>query len=140
MISQLIFGLTVLLLAACAVADVHKRIIPHFLIIGLAIAAVATSGLNGGWAALGWRESLIVLAVGFLLYLLKWMGAGDVKMLAAVSLWFPGKLLPLAFWVSLCGGALAAGYAVKRWKTGRPIDLPYALAIAAGSLLCFIVV
>lgn len=137
MISYLPLGVAVLLLAACAVADVRKRIIPHILVIGLVVTSAANSILNGGWVVLGWKESLVVLAAGFLLYFAKCMGAGDVKMFAAVALWFPGRLLPLAFWISLCGGALAIGYAIKRWKTGQAVTLPYGLSIATGSIICF---
>jgi prepilin peptidase CpaA len=137
MISYLPLGVTVLLLAACAAVDARKRTIPHIFVIGLVVTAAANSILNGGWAVLGYKESLVMLAVGFLLYYAKCMGAGDVKMLAAVALWFPGGLLPLAFWISLCGGALALGYAIKRLKTGLAVTLPYGLAIAIGSVICF---
>ena len=65
------------------------------------------------------------------------MGGGDVKLAAAVSLWFPplstAKFLVL---MSIAGGILTLGVlAWHRWKRreGRP-EIPYGVAIATGAL------
>jgi prepilin peptidase CpaA len=52
-----------------------------------------------------------VLFVGFILYLFKWIGAGDAKFIAVVSLWASQKnLLFFLMMMSIAGGALALLY------------------------------
>jgi prepilin peptidase CpaA len=50
-----------------------------------------------------------VLAAGMLVWRVGWIGGGDVKLLAALSLWAgPEFLVPFLLVTSLAGGALAA--------------------------------
>lgn len=49
-----------------------------------------------------------VFLVGFSCYVMHWMGGGDVKLLAATSVWMgPGVVLPFLFDVAVFGGLLA---------------------------------
>jgi prepilin peptidase CpaA len=65
------------------------------------------------------------------------MGGGDVKLAAALALWFP-PILTIRFLVlmSIAGGVLTLGilvwHRVKR-REGRP-EIPYGVAIAFGGL------
>jgi prepilin peptidase CpaA len=65
------------------------------------------------------------------------MGGGDVKLAAALALWFP-PLLTLRFLIlmSIAGGVLTLGilgwHRAKR-RDGRP-EIPYGVAIAFGAL------
>ena len=65
------------------------------------------------------------------------MGGGDVKLAAALALWFP-PLVTVKFlvWMSIAGGVLTLGLLVAhrvRRRQGRP-KIPYGVAIAFGGL------
>jgi prepilin peptidase CpaA len=65
------------------------------------------------------------------------MGGGDVKLAAALALWFPpGGTMKFLVLMSLAGGVLTLG--VLAWhraqrREGRP-QIPYGVAIAFGGL------
>ena len=78
-------------------------------------------------AAPGQRQAQAVLLVGMVVYRVGYMGAGDVKLMAAVSLWVGfGDLVDYVMIVALCGGGLAA----LLWVLRRLIEglLTYVLA------------
>ena len=65
------------------------------------------------------------------------MGGGDVKLAAALALWFsPASTLKFLVLMSLAGGVLTLGvmvlHRIKR-REGRP-EIPYGVAIAFGGL------
>ena len=65
------------------------------------------------------------------------MGGGDVKLAAALALWFsPAGTVKFLMWMSLAGGVLTLGllawHRAKR-REGRP-QVPYGVAIALGGL------
>ena len=65
------------------------------------------------------------------------MGGGDVKLAAALSLWFsPASTLKFLVFMSIAGGVLTLflvlAHRVRR-KEGKP-KIPYGVAIAAGGL------
>ena len=107
-----------IIVVACVV-DVRTRRIPNVLTFGAALGGVLIQILAGGFqgaltAASGWL-------VGTLLFLpfvlLRGMGGGDVKLLAAIGAWLgPADTLWLAAYSALAGGArgvivaLARGY------------------------------
>lgn len=95
-----------LVLLACGF-DLRTRRIPNTLTLGAALLALsvhtAIGGLGGFFTALaGWATGL---AVFLPFYLLRGLGAGDVKLLAAVGAWLGPAM---ALWTALCG-ALAGG-------------------------------
>jgi prepilin peptidase CpaA len=65
------------------------------------------------------------------------MGGGDVKLAAALALWFsPSSTLLFLVLMSLAGGVVtvvAVALHKSRKKTGRP-EIPYGVAIAFGGL------
>lgn len=66
---------------------------------------------------------VLMLILGFSLYALKIIGAGDAKYIAVASLWFgPQGIIPLLFFISLVGGGLALIYLVLRDHVGRLSD------------------
>jgi prepilin peptidase CpaA len=110
------------LLALACVSDLRTRRIPNVLTVSAAGAALLFHATTGGWSAAGW--SLAGLFVGALLFFpmfaLRGMGAGDVKLLAAVGAWLgPGQVATVALATSIAGGviavvvALAHGYLKK---------------------------
>ena len=111
--STAIIALVVALIAC--VTDVRSRRIPNVLTLGGAAAAlvfhaVTAEGAGIGAAAMGW---LVGTAVFLPFFLLGGMGAGDVKLMAALGAWLgPGEALAIAIYASLVGGALALGVAL----------------------------
>ena len=110
------------LLALACVTDLRTRRIPNVLTFSAAAGAVLFHLATGGWQAAGW--SIVGLVLGASLFLpmfaLRGMGAGDVKLLAAVGAWLgPGQVAIVALATSLVGGvmavvvALAYGYLRK---------------------------
>src|ERR1035438_9905139 len=83
-------GVEALLLAVvlgAAVYDVRYRRIPNWLSVAGVVLGVAMNSFLWGWP--GFRNSLIGFAIAFCAYLtmyaLRAMGAGDVKLMAAVG-------------------------------------------------------
>lgn len=106
------------MLAACAITDVRSQRIPNALVAGGACAGIALAAMPAG---IGVDSSLAGAAAGFALflplYVLKGLGAGDVKLLAAVGAFtgWPG-ILPTAMFALIAGGllSLAGALAMRR--------------------------
>jgi prepilin peptidase CpaA len=104
---------------AAAICDVRTRRIPNVLTFGAAglalLYALASHGATGlGLAVAGW---LTGAALFFPFFALGGMGAGDVKLLAALAAWLgPLDAVWLAVFAAMAGGvfgvavALAHGY------------------------------
>jgi prepilin peptidase CpaA len=153
-----------------AVSDVRARRIPNWLSYGSLAIALALRGILGSWHGL--EQALGGMLVGggifFVLFLVGGMGAGDVKLMAAVGAWAglkqSGSLL-LA--TALAGGVLAVVYMVFYRRVASTVinagqllrfhvtsglkphpelslqsqaalRMPYGLAIAAGTLYLFL--
>jgi prepilin peptidase CpaA len=106
---------TAVVLIAC-VTDLRSRRIPNLLTFGAALAgilfALATSGLAGGLVGgAGW---LVGLSVFLPVFLLGGMGAGDVKLMAALGAWLgPHEVLWVALYGAIAGGIFAVGVALR---------------------------
>ena len=154
----------VLVIATLAArADVRTRRIPnHLTLPAIAIALASHLVLRGpsGLAdsATGMAIAGIALLPG---WLMKWMGAGDVKLVAALGAWFGMPLAVVMLLLSLvAGGVCSLALAVRRRvvvkalqgaatlgtmalaQAGRPggatavttgIRFPFALAVFAGA-------
>jgi prepilin peptidase CpaA len=141
------------LLAAAAIFDASSMIIPNWLnaLIAALFVPVALAG-HMEMSAIGWNLALgaVVFAIGAGLFLLGVMGGGDVKMIAACSVWLGlPMMVPFLLYTAIAGGALAAVALVARriapagvsdagwtrWLTERKSGVPYGIAIAAGAIL-----
>ena len=158
---------TMAVLAVAAVAcvwDLKSARIPNWLTfpaaaLALVFHVVAPEGRGFGAAALG---LLVGLAVFFPVFALRAMGAGDIKLLAALGAWVGATTVVfVAIYASIAGGVLALvvmaarGYLRKGfsnikmlfmfwWVSGikplpevsldapNPVRLPYAIPIAVG--------
>ena len=142
------------LMAIAAIEDCRRLIIPNGLTLGLCIlwpAHVATAPAitlaTAGFAAL---YAAGVFIAGALLFARGLIGGGDVKLLAAATLWAgPGATLPLLFLTGLIGGLLClllltpagALIAAAQPTLGDPgrgakrVLVPYGVAIAAAALI-----
>jgi prepilin peptidase CpaA len=155
---------TLIVVAVATFTDLRSRRIPNWLVLPFLLIGVAVSGWLNGWHGVG--QSLEGLALGALLFgvlfLLGGMGAGDVKLCAAIGAWIgPGQLLIALVLTGLAGGVMVLGWAlyagffrelfqgtgdlVFGWNSGGRATLsdpkrrkmPYAPAIAIGTLISF---
>ena len=147
--------------------DVRTRRIPNYVTFGSAALALCYGAFAGGGvgfaaAAGGWALG-VALFLPF--FLLRGMGAGDVKLLAALGAWIgPAALLSLTFYTAISGGVMALVLVMRRRKLAttfrnlwllichfrvaglkpmaelsldnkNTVRLPYGLPIAAGVIL-----
>jgi prepilin peptidase CpaA len=139
-------ALTVALVAVATVWDLRTRRIPNWLTVPLAFAGLllhaAAGGPAGAWySAVGCLAGLAVLLVPCFL---RWVGAGDVKLLGAVgALQGPALVLRAGLYGVLAGGLLSlavllvsrlASRAVGSARPARQLALPYGPALAVGTL------
>lgn len=153
-----------ILLAVATLADLRARRIPNWLtfagcVAGLVLGALA-SGV-GGFLLAG-KGLLLAFAISLPFWLAGWVGAGDVKLLAAVGAFVgSGLVIQTLLAVGIAGAVLAVGallwrgllartgervaatlslsLASRRWHYVAPdaqesaVRLPYAVAITAGT-------
>ena len=145
----------ILFMIAVIIYDATKFIIPNWLVaifIVLYPIFVLTSPVPIPWlSSLG--LALACFAVGYVMFILNWMGGGDVKFFTGCVLWvgYGTQAVEFFVWMSIYGGALALlliiirkfvpamlkgtkaePYTPRLFLKGEP--MPYGLAIAAGFL------
>ena len=139
----------VLLLAAAA-EDAVRLKISNLIVLLVLVAAVAATIIAGPQLAL-WKNLVVflgLLAIGTPMFAAGKLGGGDVKLLAAVGLWFDFTgALWMILAVVLAGGLLALVVLILRafgWSEEmrrrvvllRPRGgIPFGVAIAAGALI-----
>lgn len=133
------------LLICAAVGDVRARLIPNRLTLAITLLAPLQWWISG--LSL-WPTVIAQLLIGLgclcgfaWLFSKEMMGGGDVKLIAALGLWFPlADMVIFLFRMAMIGGGLTIALllAEKVRRTDRPIEVPYGVAIAlsALSLLC----
>jgi prepilin peptidase CpaA len=136
----LLAALAIALLVA-AFTDLRHRKIGNWLTAAIALTAPAfwwASGLSL-WpeVALQIGVALGTFAVLAVLFALRAMGGGDVKLLTALALWIePELFLKLLIMMALLGGVLTIGFSawhiMKRQR--EKLAIPYGVAIALAGL------
>jgi prepilin peptidase CpaA len=151
-----------------AYMDVRYRRIPNKLVLLTLVGGLTMNTIFGGvhGLLLSLGGSLLAFALMFALHVFGTMGAGDVKLFAAIGAVFGSPLvLPTLLIVALTGGLLALvkmiharrvtttmlgvsqffygllpGQRVPRFEVpdDRNYTLPYGLAICGGSLIAFL--
>ena len=117
--------------------DLARRKIPNWLTFGLMGLGLVMGFIAGGLEGLA--DSLQGLLLGgallFIPFLLGGMGAGDVKLLAAIGALKGSSFVLRAFlYGALAGGALALGaLLVGRYFFYRPRTIPYGVALMVGA-------
>lgn len=150
-------------------ADLRSRRIPNIL-VGPALAlALGAHAALGGWDGFTGSLAGLLVAGGLLLpgHLARWMGAGDVKLMAAVGAWLAWPLALTAVLAALVAGGLVSlvvaarrrvlvrtlhgAAAIGFWSLTAPsgsagsapagsgVRFPFAVAAAAGSLFALMV-
>jgi prepilin peptidase CpaA len=149
--------------------DLRQGRIPNRLTYGsIAFGLLLRIILGGGRGALdGLAAGLVGGGIFLLLFLVRGMGAGDVKLMTAVGVWSGLRhLLMIMIVTAIAGGVLALGYMVARKRglrtlrnlgallrfhavaglTPHPeinlenpqaVRIPYAVAIAAGTFYAY---
>ena len=100
----------ILTAVAGCVHDLYSRRIPNYVTFGSALLALGYGVVNGGWAGFGVALAGWMLGVALFLpfFALRGMGAGDVKLLAALGAWIgPIALFSLTFYTAMAGGVMA---------------------------------
>ncbi len=159
----------VLCAGVAAVWDLRSGRIPNRITYTAIVCGLVFRTASGGWRSgfEGLAAGLIGGGIFFLFFLVRGMGAGDVKLMAAVGVWAGLQHLPAVLIVAaLAGGVLALTYMFTRRQAFRTlrnlgslvrhhaafgvtphpeinldnpqaIRIPYALAIAAGTVYVF---
>jgi len=155
------------LITVAAALDIRSRRIPNAVTFGGVVIALAMHSVLRGWPGLWFAVSgwLVGLVLFLPLFALKGLGAGDVKLLAAIGSWLgPVGAVWAGLYGAIAGGVLAVivalghgrlvrtlqnvGLMFGTWgKAGlRPVEgmtldnsasprLPYALPLAVGTLV-----
>jgi prepilin peptidase CpaA len=135
------------LFGAAAVTDAVSRRIPNPVSVALAalglvrIGAALAGGESALTAGLDLAAALGVFVLAAVAFRFRLLGGGDVKLLAAGTLWLGAAALgPYLVVTVLAGGAMAVVFLF--WHLVKPVSarghrpsLPYAVAIAAGGIL-----
>ena len=143
--TEILLGILALLLVVAAVIDVRTFTISNRLNLAVALMAPLYwwSAHLPLWPDIGIQVAIAagvfaLLAVAFYAGM---MGGGDVKLAAALALWFtPETTLTFLIYMSIAGGALTVVVMVlhrARKKAGKP-QVPYGVAIAIGGLIILI--
>lgn len=159
--------LTVAIVTIACWCDLRSGRLPNWLTLGSAGVGMLFHLLSGGITEGAWSSAGFALGglLFFPLFALGGLGAGDVKLLAAIGAWLgPAGAFYTALYAAIAGGVLAIAVAAARgylrtavmnvwgllcyWRVAGvgPVDgmtlstataprLPYALPIAAGTLL-----
>lgn len=164
------FALVLAIIAA--IVDVQHHRIPNWLtypgiVLGLGLRAVCF-----GWKGLASALEGCLIAGGIMLvfYVVRAMGAGDVKLMAALgSIVGPQHAVVVLLATAICGGLLGIVYAIYRGRIGSTLKnvgsvlrfhawaglqahpdlnldnpaalrMPYGLAIALGMLYAFLAI
>ena len=155
MIGMLLFIIFGGFLCAAAAWDFLELKVPNVLTASFAAAGLCVAALHGAdilIAALGAGGAVFLL--GWLLFVLRVMGGGDGKLMAATAVWLgPLPLVDFAVLIGLFGGALAGAILLFR-NAGRapallgPVwrerlaaphpPVPYAMAIAPAGVAAFL--
>ena len=139
------------IVAATAASDLATMTIPNWMSIALVLlfpVAAMSAGLPWTQIALHLGVGILIFILGYVLFALHILGGGDVKVIAAVSVWTGASaLIPFTYAMCIAGGALALILLGAR-KLASPgpnhpaylnrlLDpargAPYAVAIAAGA-------
>lgn len=99
-------------LAVASATDLAWARVPNWLSLPAAVTAVCLHARDAGWAGAAFGvEGWCVGLLAFLgLYVAGGMGAGDVKLMAAVGAFAgPTRALGIVLWAALAGGLYALG-------------------------------
>lgn len=113
--------------------DFRQRRIPNEFCLAGILLGVAFNTINQGLGGLGDAVLgfLLAFAIGFPLWMAGWMGAGDVKLVAAVgAIVGLDLILPVMAGIAIAGGVFALAYLLWNRIQDEPISLIVASALS----------
>lgn len=129
-------------LVASMVSDIKGFIIPNeaSICIALSFLLYALFFLPVNEVLVHLVIAGLVFAGSFTLFCFKLFGAGDVKLLSALSLWAgQAMVLPLIFVMVIIGGGVSVVYMINHYcrskNPGLRTKIPYGIAIGLAGLL-----
>jgi len=153
---SVIFFLFPLAMAYAAASDLFTYTIANWISLALLAGfAVAAAILGLPLADLGYHllAGAGVLAAGFALFAIGWIGGGDAKLTAATALWLgPAGLVPYIVYAGIFGGVLSLLIVVVRFQplpapmlrvgwisrlTDKTNGVPYGVALAAAAIVVY---
>lgn len=128
-------GAFTIALAAACVSDLRTRRIPNVLTGLLAAAGVAYTLAAGRGLAHGIGGILVGFVIWVPFWLLGWLGAGDVKLVAAAGAWLgPWATVEASVVAALVGAVLSIGWMLRAGRM-RAVANRVVLATASPRLL-----
>jgi len=127
-------------LAVAAVTDIQRRQIDNWLTGAIALGAPLfwwACGLGVGGIGGQLLSAAICFLVLWAMFVMRLMGGGDVKLLAALALWIkPAWFLNLVMTMAVLGGVLSVALAVWHLAHRRHdrLSVPYGIAISGAGL------
>lgn len=137
-----IYLIVIPLLGRALYTDFRFGIIENQLITFGFLLGIASAYLSGGWpkVLLGLKTMGIVLIMMMSLYLIKGLGAGDVKLLCVLATFFPETILQIIIAAFLVGAVIAISKML--WRATRHLPfyirgetIKFSLAITVGMIL-----
>jgi prepilin peptidase CpaA len=153
---ELVQGCAVSAASVAALIDVWSRRIPNWVTFGTLLGGVLINAWLHGFSGVvtSFAGALLGLALLLPFYAMRAIGAGDVKLLAAVgALIGPTALISVAIYGALVGGAMSAFILLRRRLLLRTLNemvqfglpatrsgatAPYGIAIASGVYLSLV--
>ena len=156
-LSYTAFAFFPLMMAYAAASDLLTMTIPNLITIalvgGFLVIAPFVAGMDLQAIGLQVAAGAGMLAIGFILFALGWIGGGDAKIASAAALWLGvGHTIEFVVWTSIIGGALslilllvrqqlspvlAVRYAWLHRLHDPETGVPYGLALGGAALLVY---
>jgi len=132
----------VALLLSAGIEDARTRLIANRKSVALVLLSPLWWWANGAslWPGVAMQLALAIVtfAVFAVAFHVGAMGGGDVKLIAALSLWLPPMLLmAMLVTMSLAGGVVTLAMLVDKRcrRDAGPVEVPYGVAIAIAGIL-----
>lgn len=124
----------IILLAVICCSDIRQRIIANKVILLLLAVTLPYAYLTFGQVF--WLNALLTLVIGFALFSLRIIGAGDIKLLATLMFAVPPQqITAFLFFTSFFGFLLILFGWIFFRQNIKTHGLPYGVAISSGFLL-----
>lgn len=140
-LAYVLLGGLAIALTACIYTDVRYRLIYNKVTAVIALAAPAYWYATGGFTAIDIGIHLLTAALTFILFAIAFrfgaMGGGDVKLFAALAMWWPWvDVVRMILYASILGALVTIIFLVihkLKQQDGRA-RIPYGVAIALAGL------